>query len=151
MKYDIILSKDNSIISRIIKYLTKSEYSHVSIMVDACYIAESIGFESVQIKRFYETDYDVFRVVGLTDEQKEKIGEFIIQNLNHKYDYFRLISMAFHIIFKWNVVNISKWYTCDEFVLLSFLNANIDLLPDKDIDEITPNDFASSDMLTRVL
>lgn len=150
MEYDILLVKGNNWIARIIQKLTKSEYSHVALKLNNYHIVENKWFSKIKIKHIYFNNYDIYRVVGLTNNQKDKIDKFILQSLNSNYDYFRVFTMLFYILFKWKVINFSKLYSCDEFINLAFLNANVDLLPEIDIDKTAPGMFSESNLLTKI-
>ena len=130
-KLYIILTHTGTLLSRIIKYYTKDEFSHVSIALDADlkemysfgrlhpYNAFIGSFVHEQInkgtfKRFKNTRAEVYSIF-VTDEQYEKAKKVITYFNNNKQKYkFNLIGLACVSINK-KIVRKNTFY-CAEFV-----------------------------------
>lgn len=91
--YDILFyKKGNSIISKTIKYITKSQYSHVSMYLRCGQIVETDYKKVFNIGHLGNvSDYDVYRIETLTGEQKVKVIGYIKNNLYRKYDYLEIL------------------------------------------------------------
>ena len=130
-KIYIILTHTGTILSTIIKYYTKDEFSHVSISLDAdleemysfgrlypynpfwgSFVHEHIN--SGTFKRFKNTRAEVYSVF-VTEEQYEKAKKIIGYFNNHKQKYrFNFIGLAC-VGIKKKVIRRNSFY-CAEFV-----------------------------------
>jgi Permuted papain-like amidase enzyme, YaeF/YiiX, C92 family len=92
---DILLYKSNgSFIEDEISKITHSPYVHVAIAVGDGYIIEANGFiRTREIPVSEEPGYDVFRIPGLTDEQRKQIVEFAKSKLGTEYDYGEIVGL----------------------------------------------------------
>ena len=152
-KVYIVLTYTGTIPSKIIKFYTKDEYSHVSISLDeklnnmysfarlnaynpfqAGFIHEKLNYGT--FKRFKNTKAEIYSLC-VTNEQYEKIKEIIInmeKNKNiYKYNLVGLIAQVFNI--KYQTKN--SFY-CSEFIKYLIEEAKINVeLPEL----IKPLDF----------
>ena len=130
-KIYIILTHTGTILSRIIKFYTKDEFSHISIALDSglkemysfgrlhpynafigSFVHEEI--DKGTFKRFKKTKAEVYSLV-VTDEQYEKIQKTIKHFDNNKQKYkFNLIGLACVSINK-KIIRKNTFY-CAEFV-----------------------------------
>lgn len=147
--YDILLFKGTSIISRIIEDVTKSKYSHVALSLgDNFHIAEAMP-RGIMIDHLADlpSGYDVYRYKGnLTDEQKNKLHEFVYLKISTKYNYEELFSALLEEEFGIEFPIVKGKLICSQFVYLTFLYIGIDLLPNyKGV--VTPGDLSGSELL----
>src|SRR5690606_17256948 len=86
---DLLFYKGNSILARLIRYISKSEqYSHCSIFIDHLHLLETSWKQPNVIAHFgYRyTEYDVYRInLELTEDQKTAVMEFLQQRVNRSY------------------------------------------------------------------
>jgi uncharacterized protein YycO len=137
-KLYLVFSQTYSIPSRIIKSFTKKPYSHVSISFDNnfdCMYSFGrrslrnffhAGFIKENIKegvfRFNEKAYCIIYELSITEEQKQKILEFVDRMSRDDYQYNMLGALL--IPFNIRLQRKNKYY-CSEFVYNSLCYANI--------------------------
>lgn len=154
-KIYIVLTYSGTVLSRIIKYYTKKEYSHVSISLDKdlkemysfgrinAYIPFIGGFvqESPKygtFKRFSKTSSKIYSL-EVEDEKYDAIKK-IIQEINldredYRFNTIGLFAAALHLKIKRR-----KCFYCAEFVKYLFDNSNLQI----DLPEvIKPDDFSN--------
>jgi uncharacterized protein YycO len=143
---DLLFYRGNSILARLIRYITKSEeYSHCSIFIDQLHLLETSWKQPNVIAHFgYRyTEYDVYRIkVELTDIQKEAIMSFLHQRINHSYDFKYIITRAGNFLFGTEVKSSEGKYTCDELIFQAFSIIGINLLEEEYI--LSPDALARS-------
>jgi hypothetical protein len=152
---DIILIKGSRpVISRIIRWFTGSEYTHVGMAVSASHIYEIDIDKKLGIHEFNEVSYDVFRYKnGLTDEQKFMMKNHAIQQalLNRGYDWLRIVSFGLEKIFKTKkTFDWANKVVCSEIIDNLYMYAGIDLVPKRHNGDVTPAHLAASTELIQV-
>lgn len=152
-KIYIILTYTGTFLSKIIKYYTKDEFSHVSIALDqqlkkmysfgrlnpynpfwGGFVHEGINFGT--FKRFSRTKSKVYSL-EIQEEQYEKLKDIIyyIKKIRKQYTFnlFGLFAVGFKIRIRFN-----KSFYCAEFVKYVLDKAEIETgLPDL----VKPEDF----------
>jgi hypothetical protein len=97
---DVLLIEGNQLISSTIKYLTNSTWSHAALYVGHSLPRPSDGSErprliesflgqgcvAVPLSRYSSFNTRICRPVGLTDEDRKKVVDFMIGKLGTKYD-----------------------------------------------------------------
>ena len=143
---DIILVKNNKLISKIIKWWTKSEYSHVALAVDDLHMYETNYDTNSHIKiiDFPTNMYDIYRLKDTSKLDTEKLNKFMKEHLKNKYD----LGEIFKIVFKINTPDDDGKYICSMLVREAFLDQGIDLTPGIEIP--TPEDLSHSELLYKV-
>lgn len=146
---DIIFYKGDSLISKIIKKVTKSEYSHMAIIVDNLHIIETDWKFPVSINHLsYSTlSYDVYRCAELNEGQRREMLNFLRDELQKKYDWTFLFSRWLHIMFGTRIRNNTEKYNCDELVFAAYKHVGI-LLTDEEL--ITTEVISKSKCLTKL-
>lgn len=153
----LVLSYTGTILSKIVRFYTKKEYSHVSISLDKDlkkmysfgrlnpYNAFIGGFvhESLDegtFKRFYKTETTIYEV-DITDEQYEKLLK-LITYFEKKKELFKFnILGLFAVPFNIKVKRKRSFY-CAEFVKYALERSDIN----KNLPEIIkPEDFKKLD------
>ena len=150
---DIIFVKGNSIFSKIIKWVTKSEYTHCAIVVsdDNLHIAEINYKYNLKINHLHYKDYVICRYkYDLTQEQKEKIYNFILNTLNTKYDYIQTIGHLLRKLFGFKIINNPYMYNCSEFCDKFYKSADINLLENDYEGSVTPGELFRSEILIKI-
>lgn len=133
----IALFKNKSIISSLIKWQTRSEYSHAAIIVDDKLI-ESIEFEGVRVKNELNVKKNCFvdiYEIDVTEEQKRVIIDFLANQIGKKYDYTMVI--RFITRQQESRKSSNKWF-CSELVFAAFAKAGIVLLNNVEPWEVSP-------------
>lgn len=158
----IVLTHTGTMLSKIIKYYTKDEFSHCSISLDR-HLNEMYSFGRLNpynafwggfvheyidkgtFKRFYKTRAKIYSL-KLTDEQYENIKSIVmkIQENKEKYKFniLGLFAAGFHIRMKEEYS-----FYCAEFVKYVIENAGVNIeLP----EIVKPEDFKYVAGLTEV-
>lgn len=151
----IVLSDTGSLLTRMIKWVTKAPYNHVSLSFDSTFerlysfgrkrpynpfwggfVVES--FHDGTFKRFKNTRCKVLRIE--VDEQnyqrlKEYVRGFVDHEDRYFYDFIGLISAAFNVHY-----DREYGYYCSEFVAEAMAYANFEFW-DTPHYQVQPDDF----------
>lgn len=143
----IVISQTGTLLSTILKIVTRKEYNHASISLDSdlnkmysfgrknpynpfigVFLIEKINKGTY--KRFINTKCKVMKIT-VTDEQYNviscKLNEMVVDMDKYKYNLLGLFLAAIHI--NWHSDN--KFY-CSEFVryILDFGNVDVSMIPE---------------------
>lgn len=149
MKADIIAFSGNKIISRLIRWVTKSDINHVAIMVGDNVLMET-AWNGVRLRRLKESEknYKILRYEGLTYGQKKGISCFVLNSVKTKYDYKLFFGIGLNLLFgldtKWNNKN---RYICAQLILKAYKSVGINLVPGYSEHNIIPDDIIKADRL----
>lgn len=162
---DIILVRERSLLSKTVRSVTKSYWSHAVIVFavpDSDILfnnilvisAEDGGIEIHRIqrytKRFDHFDLGVKRVPGLAREIQEKVLSYVLNNVDIPYDYARLFGFLLYFLlnkFRKNSRNIllkrftnENAFVCSSFIQKAFYAA----VPKEKKDEVIFTENRSS-------
>lgn len=104
---DVLLIEGNQFISSTIKYLTNSTWSHAALYVghvlprpedgsERPRLIESVlgqGCIAVPLSRYSSFNTRICRPVGLTEEDRQRVVEFMIGKLGTKYDLKNILDL----------------------------------------------------------
>ena len=108
---DVLLVEGNSRVSAAIKYLTQSTWSHAALYVGC--ISDSPGRQlenqfieadtldgvrSVGIAHYDNLHTRICRPLGLTTEDRDKVVQYAISRLGHRYDLRNLVDLARYLL-----------------------------------------------------
>ena len=145
MTLRIGLHRSTGLVSSLIKWQTRSQYSHASLILPSGLILESIQGKGVVMDRWYalRDDIDVF-TVAIREEQEHAVIDFAKQQLGKPYDY----TMVLRFISRRQATRKTsgKWF-CSELVFASYLEAGIALLRDTEPWEVSPELLSKSPYL----
>lgn len=139
----ILLFKGRGIISTLIRWQTRSPYSHAAILLPDGSIVES--WQGKGVRETELTDWrniDVFYVPSATQEQWFNILFFMNSRIGKGYDYWGVI----RFITRTNMPPNDKWF-CSEIVFEAFKEAGINLLERIDPWEVSPGLLSLSPLL----
>lgn len=148
---DIILTRSNSEVSKLVRRLTKSEYSHAILYVGAssCIESDGNGVQAQNIQRLlYDdiADVKVLRLKGVDD--RNKIPDAIVfarQNIATEYSIDEAKKALFE---KADQANEPNRQFCTRFVAQAFSSAGVFLVNNPDY--CNPNELLQSNLLTEV-
>jgi uncharacterized protein YycO len=148
---DILACWDNSWISKIIRFITRSQVSHIAIMYDDEMVIES-WWNGVRIIKLSDlkkrSNFYVMRANDVSDLQIEYIIDFLQDVYSKSYDFIQLVTIGLHKIFGINVKNSNTNYICSELAWEAYNSVGIDIAPQIDSsDEVTPGDLQTSPAL----
>lgn len=150
MKGDIIAFEGRTLVSKLIRWATKTKVTHVGIMVSEESLMET-SFFGVRLRRLKENEpkYYILRYENLTDRQKMKISKFVLDKVKTGYDFKLFFGIGLNIIFdmqtKWN--NKNK-YICVELILSAYESIGIKLLKNYHENHVIPEDLMDSPYLS---
>ena len=146
----IVLEKGSyGFISKVIKFLTHSKYSHVEFLLEDEFTVGSREFEGVKIRRLSEfKSPEVYNFIDLctgnpkplNDLENEVLWDFISKNLNAPYDYKGIIG---YLLNKPNMHLANAWF-CSEFIFFGCEKVDRKLSNREKSFYVSPGDIAVS-------
>ena len=135
----------NKLLNWSIRFLTKSKFHHVELIINDTWISSSNtsgGFRIRPLEPINQEDsryiYHDLGLVKLTSEQDEIISRFMENQLGSEYDYSGII---FSQLFPFSKHSRTRWF-CSEIVTkllqLHLIEETLDLIP----NEVSPGDLA---------
>jgi hypothetical protein len=145
----VFFRKDSSFISRMIAFMTKSDYSHVGIIVAydeltrMATIIESDRFVNTRINRLELDEKHVVYTTGdKPKEQVDRILKFANQALGVKYDYLQILGLFLSLLFKGErYFNSANRFICSELIDIAYYKAGVERLTDINIGNISPQEL----------
>lgn len=103
-RFDILAIKGrNDPVSKLVKWVTGSKYSHVALVLDD-YIIMDTNFMSPAKPRLLDYnlgEFDCYRLVDpLTEKEEMKLNEFLQRAINSKYDLIEALAQVFSFLYK---------------------------------------------------
>lgn len=144
----VALYRGSSAISRLIRWQTRSEYSHAALLFDDNFFVESREFIGVRglvgLQRSKGETVDLFTVENLLPDQVEAIRTFALQQLGKAYDY----TMVARFVSRRQAsrATAEKWF-CSELVFAAFAHAGVHLLRATEPWEVSPGLLARAPAL----
>lgn len=109
---DVLLVEGNQRISAAIKYLTQSTWSHSAFYVgnampssddhpEPCVLIEALvteGIVAVPLSKYRDCNTRICRPVGLTEEDRHRLVEFMIASVGKLYDFKNILDLARYLL-----------------------------------------------------
>lgn len=167
-RYDILLYRGKGATGRLIRWGTKSPYSHVAVVVDPeIYLGVESntgtppGVRAIDLRKLPEEEIDLFRLRPECSFDGRKVISFLVASLGARYDLWGVIGLAllklvsfltgFTQFRGYNRFQKERDYFCSELVYRAFLAGGLDIVPQIGKAEITsPGDIARSPCLSRI-
>ena len=109
---DLVFVRGTSLLSKVIKFFDKGEFTHVAIILDNKHVIDSQYPSGVRIRHFRFKDYEVVQADGDMDKALSFIG--------YKYDFIQFLWYGFKYGDKvWNNPN---QLICSELIAHYLLN-----------------------------
>ena len=133
----IFFKKTDSFISKTIGYLTKSDFTHVGLVINGLektgihgIIIEADRFVNTRITQisFDENLHAIYRLPNLTKTQQNDIVSFALSMEGYKYDYLQIVGFLFSLIFKFNtgtLFNRANKLICSELIDKAFYSSGV--------------------------
>lgn len=143
---DVVMFKPSSPISFVIAYLTKSEYSHVGLVVGKDMVVEADRFVNTRLSQieFDPNRHALYRVPGLLETQKKIIQEYAVSMIGTRYDYWQIFGWFIRLVFGWNKHNLfnrSNYLICSELIDQAYQRAGVPRSCDCPVGDVTPQDL----------
>lgn len=146
----ICLHRGSSLIGKLIRWQTRSEYSHASMVLpDGLFVEarEGIGVRALpRLTKAAGETVDMFSI-SITETQASEIAAFAKEQLGKPYDY----AMVARFVSRRHESRSSrgKWF-CSELVFAACKQAGVNLLRATDPWEVSPGMLARSPLLVPV-
>lgn len=160
---DMLLWKGETFVSRGIRAVTESEYSHVSIArwdtgrlmhFEAVWHGTAYNPLSGSVKSYGSATVDVYRLRSTTGVEMHKVFQVALGLLNRPYDYRQIRRILIKTLFG-SVVRDTRGelrkLICSEYASYCYRFAGVDLAKALDDGYTAPADIAESPRLGRVL
>lgn len=150
---DIVLSRESTFSSWVIRKFTKSDWSHAGLYFATDQLASAVPmkgvcYRSVDVAKTRE----VYRCTGLTDSQKAGLKDFVTKTIGKPYDMKQVFLLGWRII----IGKVDEYegdpnpnaFECLEFVSEAYASVGIKLC--KCVDNLLPNMITTSPLFSRV-
>lgn len=152
---DVLLFRaDESFIEKAISEITRSPYVHCAIAVGDGTLIEANGFiKTREIPLSEEPGFDVYRIPGLTVQQKEEIVNYAKAQIGTGYDYEEIVGLLirFAIMHKFPGFHEEGHFICSGLVDDAFNAANVPRKNQDFIGNIAPGELLEYYKLDKVL
>lgn len=138
-KLTLAFARSNKILSKLVRFVTRSRWSHVAIVdIDKGVVIESIGGKGVQETPIasFESRYTKVEYTTIRHRTPNKVLEIARQQLGKSYD----IPWVFKYFFNRRGTN-EKRFTCSELVIYCIEKGGRKIFRDKSYDRVTPQDI----------
>src|SRR5262245_20541475 len=129
---DLLCFRSTDIDARIIRFLTRSQYSHVGMVFlyeGRVYVLEatSRGMQLVLLSRrakFYNGGIDYFRIEGVTEEQRRGAVGWAFQRLGMPYNFMGIVRFLWFLLSgsKERIRQRNGWF-CSEIIAEAYRRA----------------------------
>lgn len=141
----VLLFRGRGVISTLIRWQTRSIYSHAALLLPNGQILEAWQGAGVRVRSLSDwAGVDCFRVQGMTGEQWGQALGFARRQIGAGYDY---ISVA-RFVSRRNAPDNGRWF-CSELVAAALQVAGVPLLARVEPAEISPAMLSWSPLLIR--
>jgi hypothetical protein len=146
-----IFYKGESLVGKLVKSVSKSEYSHISLLLDDFHCLE-LNYKSptsIQHFSYPRGSYHLYRLnIVLNNYQLTQLNRFIRNRISTKYDWKYIISRGLNFIFGTPIINSKGRYNCDELIIEGFKSLGVSLIED-DV-KLSPETLSKSSKLVKL-
>lgn len=147
----LFFKKKNSIISSLISKLTKSDFTHVALIIaydkasNIATIIEANRLIKTRISRVaINKENVVYSSDHISDEKLGKILRFAYKKVGTNYDYLQILGLFISLIFKGRrspLFNSTNKLICSELIDLAYFRAGIKRKDLLNLGNITPQEL----------
>lgn len=144
----IFFKKDNSLLSEIVANITKSEFTHVALIVgfddltNVATIIESNRFVATRITTtVINENHVIYSPRNITNDERDRVVKYAFKQLGKKYDYFQILGLFISLLLKGDryvFFNSSNKLICSELVDRVYLQSGIKRKDMLNVCNITP-------------
>lgn len=156
----VFFKKTDSFISRLIASVTKSEYTHVGLIVafnektNVATIIESDAFVSTRIRTVQIDDKHVIFTTGeKPKEQIDRIVKYAYNSIGKKYDYLQVFGLFLSLTFKgdrWSFFNSTNKLICSELIDMAYFTSGVKRKDMENIGNVTPFELIEEYSLVKI-
>jgi hypothetical protein len=151
---DLLFIRGDCYASPFIRFFLKSNYTHVTIVLDEEYICEVDLFTKMKIMKNPYTEYDLYRIKGnMSVLQKRQLVQYLKKKSEQSkgYDWWRIVSLCLQKYLRFNIIIHSPdRYICSEIIDKAYQHIGIDLVDHRVTGDVTPLDLMNSNRLTHL-
>lgn len=141
----VLLFRGRGVISALVRWQTRSVYSHCAIQLPDGRILESWQGSGVQVRRLADwAGVERFRVAGITATQWGRAVSFAEAQVGAGYDYISVL----RFVSRRHAPDNGRWF-CSELVAAALQVAGVQLLARVDPAEVSPAMLSWSPLLVR--
>jgi cell wall-associated NlpC family hydrolase len=150
---DVLFIRGTSPVSVLIRWLTKSPYTHVALALGDGRIIEADRFIRTRIRKL--TDADVFDVHRLQDVDRETLNLVCMVARSYeglRYDYLQVLGQLLRLAFGWQepLFNRKNRFICSELIDVSFMASGVPRLHRDHVGNLSPGELLSAYQLRKV-
>lgn len=148
--FRITLHRGKSVVSRLIRWQTRGDYSHAGIILPDGRFFESREGKGVRSFNGWvanEGESVEFYAVQVNDQQAEEIISFLEAQLGKGYDWTMVLRFVTRE--QESRASTGKWF-CSELVFAAFQQAGVNLLARTEPWEVSPGLLSRSTLLQRI-
>ena len=140
MQYRLVFYKDNTILGKLIKWFTKSEYCHVGILINTNTLFDIDKGRTSRLSPFEydENKHDIYELCGKVDDNLAT--NFIYSHLDKKYDMGEILKIILNLK---NIADIDDKWICSTLVF-DFIKECTDIEINTKIKIVTPQDLVET-------
>jgi uncharacterized protein YycO len=143
VKADIVIYRATGIIGNLIGLISHSEFTHVALYLSENKIIESTWC-GVKINQFKDKKgLEIYQFQNLSEENREKIIQFVMSKINSKYDYRLLFTIMLERWFGIRPLDSQKEYICSELIDAAYQEIGIDIFKSRILNP-TPQELRNS-------
>lgn len=141
----VLLFRGRGVISALVRWQTRSVYSHAALLLPDGQILESWQGAGVRVRSFSDwSGVECFSVHGATPAKWRQAVDFGLQQVGSGYDYVSVL----RFISRRNAPDNGRWF-CSELVAAALQVAGLPLLSRVDPAEVSPAMLSWSPLLVR--
>lgn len=147
----LFFKKTDSFISKVIAKVTKSEYSHVGLIVgfdrdnQMITIIESDRFIKTKVTKIKISDYHAIYTSGnLSNEVRERIVKYAFKKIGTRYDYMQILGLLLSLLFdkeRNGFFNSANKIICSELIDISYYEAGVKRNHPYNLGNVTPQEL----------
>lgn len=147
----VFFKKTDSIISRLISSITKSEYTHVGLIVafdeetNIATIVESERFVTTRIRTVQiDNNHTIFTTGEKPKDQIDRIVKYAYNSIGKEYDYWQVFGLFLSLTFKgdrFSFFNSTNKLICSELIDLAYFTSGVKRKNMSNIGNVTPREL----------
>ncbi|UJJ74905.1 hypothetical protein [Bacillus phage BM-P1] len=152
---DIVFYRPLTLLGRIVSKVTKSEYSHVALVVGTNTVIEADKFikTGFSVLNYDKKVHSIYRLDNISPEDRLKIVNAVLTMQDTSYDYSQIFGLFLRLVFRINtdIFNKANKFICSEIIDRAFISAGIPRKDQKNRGDVTPQELFEKYKLNRVV
>lgn len=150
---DIIVSREDTFSSWLMRVVTQSAWSHASLYVDNMLIVSSVPFCGVSVTSLHDVrTWKAYRVKNITDAQRDGATMYATDRIGRPYDFLQALLLGYRLLSDTIDVNDGDpspdRYVCSELVAEAYASQGV--VFGKIVDNVLPGVLAKSPLVEEI-